>query len=145
MESSAPFHLGCHGCRCRHSLEERGDLPGDRGSDQESPVGRTLSSDRLTQSSKEPLLFAVLQCLSTWPSDFPFPHSSLVSLCSTLLQFIHTLNDLCTPPLFPSSTADMQARGSSHVDVSNRLSVLILIEARIFRTIRVAPEQTRDA
>lgn len=31
----------------------------------------------------------------------------------------------------------MQARGSSHVDVSNRLSVLILIEARIFRTIRV--------
>lgn len=39
----------------------------------------------------------------------------------------------------------MQARGSSHVDVSNRLSVLILIEARIFRTIRVAPEQTRDA
>lgn len=47
------------------------------------------------QSSKEVLLFAVLECLSTWGSDYPFPHSSLLSLSSILLQFIHTLHDLC--------------------------------------------------
>ena len=90
------------------------------------------------QTSKEPLLFAVLECLSTWQGDYPFPHSALLSLCASLLQSIPTLNDLCTSVSpFPSSPIDMQARGSSHVDVSNRLSVLILIEARIFRTIRV--------
>lgn len=90
------------------------------------------------QTSREPLLFAVLECLSTWQGDYPFPHSALLSLCSSLLQFIHTLNDHCTSiSPFPQFPIDMQARGSSHVDVSNRLSVLILIEARIFRTIRV--------
>lgn len=66
------------------------------------------------QTSKEPLLFAVLECLSTWQSDYPFPHSALLSLCSSLLQSIHTLNDLCTSvSTFPSSNRHAGARQQS--------------------------------
>lgn len=129
------FYLGCYGCCCRHSLEEQWNLSTDWGCHKESAVWRICLF---------PLLPPVFQRSASFRCSRMFIDlGKRLSVSSQLspLSLLHSTAVHSHSPrsLYPSLDLfdlDVQSRGSSHVDVSNRLSVLILIEARIFRTIR---------
>ena len=90
------------------------------------------------------MLFTVLQALSFWEGEYPFPHERLLPFSTSILQYIVKLKDLRRYSLSPSRLVD-HSRGSAYVEVAHRLAILFTIEARLFSTLRVASVRRTDA
>lgn len=83
------------------------------------------------------MLFALLLALSKWEGDYPFDGNSLIHFASDLLAPLMQIKDLCNHVLVCVIVVD-RAKGSDYMEFSQRLAVLLTIEAHIYISIQVS-------
>ena len=81
-------------------------------------------------------MYPVLSAFSNWDEYLPFSPDSLMNFASSLLEPIHSLINLCIM-LFIIYIIVHQSKGSDYMEISQRLSVLLTIEAHIYISIQV--------
>lgn len=82
-------------------------------------------------------MYPVLSAFSNWDENLPFSSESLTDFASSLLEPIHNLINLCIIFFFFIFSLVHQSKGSDYMEISQRLSVLLTIEAHIYISIQV--------